>query len=128
MSALLRARLIEIEKELRSYDYPGWEVQRYQDEEQIRIHAVLESDRTLTEAEFLLLLDAGDERPDSAECFYTDYNSDREVTISGDFELVLEIFRQMLNEQFQVWTGSLQPLTPLFTRATAEMETDFSPL
>lgn len=128
MSALLRARLVEIEKELRSYDYPSWEVQRYQDDEQIRIHAVLESDRTLTEAEFVLLLDAVDDRPDSAECFYADYSSDREVTISGDFELVLEIFRQMLNEQFQVWTGSLQPLTSLFARAMAETETDFSPL
>lgn len=127
MSALLRARLVEIEKELRSYDYPGWEVQRYQDQEQIRLHAVLESDRTLTEAEFVLRLDAGDDRPDSAECFYADYSSDHEVTISGDFELVLEIFRQMLNEQFQVWTGSLQPLTPLFTKATAETGTGFSP-
>ena len=128
MSAFLRARLVEIEKELRSYDYPGWEVQRYQDEEQIRIHAVLESDRSLTEAEFILNLDPAEDEPASAECFYADYNSDREVAISADFELVLEIFRQMLNEQFQVWTGAGQPLSTLFPKAEAGTETAFSPL
>ncbi len=114
MSLLARAQLVEIEKDLRSFDLPDWQVARQQDEERIRLHGEWESEDAFLEVEFLCDL-TPDGEPPQAEVHYIDYRCDREVTFTADYAAILDLVRQMLGGNFQVWSGSGdQPIGSFF--------------
>lgn len=107
-----RARLVELDKELRSFDQ-NLQIHRVEAGDRLILRAQLEETDFYLAAEFLYCSDPLEE-PAWAECHYVDYRCDREVHLTADYDAILDLLRQMLTGRFQLWSGTETPLTPFF--------------
>lgn len=107
-----RARLVELDKELRSFDQ-NLEIHRVEEGDRLILRAQNEETDFYLAAEFIYCNDPQEE-PAWAECHYVDYRCHREVHFHADYDEILDLVRQMLTGRFQLWSGTSTPLAPFF--------------